>query len=50
VKTISDDFLLLKVRDLKAAREREQEAAKETIEELKMKQQREKTQEMTVCL
>ncbi|CAI8014549.1 Janus kinase and microtubule-interacting protein 3 [Geodia barretti] len=37
-----------KVRDLKAAREREQEAAKETIEELKMKQQREKAQEMTV--
>jgi chromosome segregation ATPase len=37
-----------KVRDLKAAREREQEAARETIEELKMKQQREKAQEMTV--
>lgn len=41
--------ILLQVRDLKAAREREQETARETIEELKMKQHREKTQEMAVC-
>ena len=41
---------MLQVRELKAARDQEQEASRKTIEELKMKLLREKTQEMTVCI
>lgn len=36
------------VREVKAAREKEQDIAKETIDTLKIKQQREKAQEMDV--
>ena len=35
---------------MKAAREKEQETAREAIENLKMKQQRERTQEMNVTM
>ena len=38
----------LQVREVKTAREKEQDIAKETIEALKIKQQREKAQEMSV--
>ena len=37
------------VRDVKAAREKEQATAREQIEELRLKLQREKNQELQVC-
>ena len=37
------------MRDVKAAREKEQATAREQIEELRLKLQREKNQELQVC-
>ena len=40
----------LQVRDVKAARDEEKNTARENVEAVKMKHQREKAQELMVCV